>query len=121
MIERLRLWAQRLKRDLVAVSMAARDPRTPRSARLLALFVVAYALSPIDLIPDAVPVLGLIDDLLLIPIGLWLVIRLIPTPVIEEHRRAAEGADRLPDSRIAAVGIVVLWIALAAAGTAWLL
>jgi len=79
-MERLRLWARRLKFDLVAVSLAARDPRTPWSARLLALAVVAYALSPIDLIPDAVPVLGLLDDLVLLPLGLWLVIRLIPPP-----------------------------------------
>jgi uncharacterized membrane protein YkvA (DUF1232 family) len=120
MIQRLRAWARRLKNDLVAVALAARDPRTPWSARFLAVAVVAYALSPIDLIPDAVPVLGLLDDLILVPLGLWLVIRLIPAPILEEHRRAAEVAGRLPQSRVAAVVIVMLWIALAAAGLAWL-
>ena len=121
MIDRLRLWARRLKDDLVAVALAARDPRTPRSARLLAVVVVAYALSPIDLIPDAIPILGLVDDLVLVPFGLWLVIRLIPASVLDEHRRAAEGAGRLPHSRIAAASVVALWIAVAAAGVAWLL
>jgi uncharacterized membrane protein YkvA (DUF1232 family) len=120
MIQRLRAWARRLKNDLVAVALAARDPRTPWSARFLAVAVVAYALSPIDLIPDAVPVLGLLDDLILVPLGLWLVIRLIPAPILEEHRRATEVAGRLPQSRVAAVVIVMLWIALAAAGLAWL-
>ena len=117
----LRAWTRSIKRDLAAVYHAARDPRTPWPAKALAAVVVAYALSPIDLIPDAIPILGLVDDLVLVPFGLWLVIRLIPASVLEEHRRAAEGAGRLPHSRIAAASVVALWIAVAAAGVAWLL
>jgi uncharacterized membrane protein YkvA (DUF1232 family) len=117
LIDSLRLWARRLKRDVAAVSLAARDPRTPWPARLLAVAVVAYALSPIDLIPDAIPILGLLDDLVLVPIGLWLAIRLIPAAVLEEHRRAAAGP--LPRSRTAAAFIVALWIVSAVALMAW--
>ena len=73
-----RLWAQGIKRDVVAVYFAARDPATPWSVRLLALGVAAYALSPIDLIPDFIPVLGYLDDLLIVPLGLMLVIRWLP-------------------------------------------
>ena len=119
-MERLRTWARRLKRDLVAVALAARDPRTPWPARVLALAVVAYALSPVDLIPDAVPILGLLDDLVLVPLGLWLAIRLVPGPILDEHRRVAEGAGRLPRSRAAGAVIVALWILLAAAVLVWL-
>ena len=110
MIERLRTWARRLKRDLVGGALAARDPRTPWPARLLALAVVAYALSPVDLIPDAVPILGLLDDLVVVPLGLGLAIRLVPGPLLDEHRRAAEHAGPLPKSRAAGALIVALWI-----------
>ncbi|MFC6662253.1 YkvA family protein [Deinococcus multiflagellatus] len=75
---RLRTLARRLKAELLALSLAARDPRTPWYARAWALLVLAYALSPIDLIPDFIPVLGQLDDLLLVPAGLWLALRLIP-------------------------------------------
>lgn len=104
-------WARRVKRDLTAVASAARDPRTPTIARIAALIVVAYALSPIDLIPDFVPVLGLLDDVILVPLGLLLVVRLIPPEVLAEHRSRAEAAERLPPNRIAAALIVALWIA----------
>ena len=120
-MERLRLWARGLKRDLVAVSGAARDPRTPWPVRLLALAVVAYALSPIDLIPDAVPVLGLLDDIILVPLGLWITIRCIPAPVLEEHRRRADGSSGLPRSRAAALVIIGLWILSGAAVLAWII
>jgi uncharacterized membrane protein YkvA (DUF1232 family) len=82
MLEAAKGWARRLKRDVHAVWIAARDPRTPRPVRLLALAVAAYALSPIDLIPDFVPVLGYLDDLMIVPLGLWLVLRLVPAPAI---------------------------------------
>jgi uncharacterized membrane protein YkvA (DUF1232 family) len=121
LIGRLRIWAQALKRDLVVVFHAARDPRTSWIARLVALAVVAYALSPIDLIPDVVPVLGLLDDLLLVPLGLWLAMRLMPPAVLAEHRRRAVAGERLPKSRAAAAVIVALWLALAAAMLAWVL
>jgi uncharacterized membrane protein YkvA (DUF1232 family) len=108
----MRDWAQRVKRDLVAVAGAVRDRRTPWPARLLGVCVVAYALSPIDLIPDAIPVLGLLDDLILVPLGLWLVIRLVPPSVLAEHRERARGVARLPVSRTAGLVIVALWAAL---------
>ena len=112
MTGRLREWARRIKRDLVAVAGAARDPRTPALARILAVLVIAYALSPIDLIPDVVPVLGLLDDVILVPLGLLLVIRLIPPPILDEHRQRAEAAGRLPPNRIAGAVIVALWLLL---------
>lgn len=119
MLGRIRDGARRIKRDLAAVAGAARDPRTPMAARILALAVVAYALSPIDLIPDVVPVLGLLDDVILVPLGLLLVIRLIPPEILAEHRRRAEAAGRLPPNRIAAVFVVAVWLAVLALGAWW--
>jgi uncharacterized membrane protein YkvA (DUF1232 family) len=116
----LRAWARSIKRDLVAVYHAARDPRTPWPAKALAAVVLAYALSPIDLIPDAIPVLGLLDDALLVPLGLILVIRLIPPAIMAEHRARADAGERLPRSRAAAAAIVVLWFLSALAVGLWL-
>jgi len=120
MLARLRGWARSLKQNLVAVFHAARDPRTPTAARILGLCVVAYALSPIDLIPDVIPVLGLLDDLVLVPAGLWLVMRLIPPAVLDEHRARADRDARLPRSRAAAAVIVGLWLLLLGATIAWI-
>jgi len=83
--ERVRSW----KREGYALYYAARDPRTPWLVKLVAGAVVAYALSPIDLIPDFIPVIGYLDDLLLLPLGIWLALRLIPRPVMEDARRRA--------------------------------
>jgi uncharacterized membrane protein YkvA (DUF1232 family) len=116
--ETWRRWARGLKRDTYAVYLACRDPRVPWYAKVLAAAVVAYALSPIDLIPDFIPVLGYLDDLLLVPLGLALALRLIPAPVLAECRRAA--ADRLaagsgrPRSWAGAAVIVAVWLLLAA-------
>jgi uncharacterized membrane protein YkvA (DUF1232 family) len=118
--EQLRDWAKRIRRDVVAVYIAARDPRTPRHVRLLALAVAAYALSPIDLIPDFIPVLGYLDDLLLVPLGIWLVVRAIPPDVLLEARAEASSRVERPTSRIAATVIVLLWLAGAAALVLWL-
>ncbi|MFZ3219454.1 MAG: DUF1232 domain-containing protein, partial [Rhodoferax sp.] len=82
-------WARRIKRDAVTVYFAARDPRTPVYLRILALAIAAYALSPIDLIPDFIPVLGYLDDVLLLPLGIWLVVRLLPEPVLQASRAKA--------------------------------
>lgn len=114
--QRLRL----LKREALAVWLAARDPRTPLPAKILAAMVAAYAFSPIDLIPDFIPVLGLLDDLLVVPLGIWLVLRMIPPPLMAELReRAAAMADR-PVSRVAALAIVLIWLGcIGAAG--WLI
>lgn len=119
-VSRLRDWARRIKRDLIVVAAAARDPRTPWVATALAIVVVAYALSPIDLIPDFVPVLGLLDDLILVPLGLVLVMALIPAEVLDEHRRRADGAERLSPSRAAAAFIVAIWVAALALAGWWL-
>ena len=105
----LRAWARALKRDAHAVWLAARDPRTPWYAKALAFAVAAYAFSPIDLIPDFIPVLGLLDDLILVPAGLWLAVRLIPAEVLAEHRAAADAASDNPVSRFAGHVIQVVW------------
>ena len=116
----VKAWARRLKRDAVAVYFAARDPRTPVLARALALVVAAYALSPIDLIPDFIPVLGYLDDLVLVPLGLLLVIRLLPPEVLVAARERADALLDRPSSRLAAILVVGVWLAcLAALGWWW--
>ncbi|QDP19882.1 YkvA family protein [Sphingomonas xanthus] len=101
-----------LKAEVLALWIAARDPRTPLPAKLIAGAVAAYALSPIDLIPDFIPVLGLLDDLLIVPAGIWLAVRLIPPPLLVEFRaRGAELAER-PVSRTAAAAIIAIWTGL---------
>ena len=115
----LRAWARDLKRDGVALWIAARDPRVPWFAKALAAAVAAYALSPIDLIPDFIPVLGYLDDLLIVPAGIWLALRLIPSELMQEFRNEAAGRIERPTSNLAAIAIVLVWIA-AAAGVIWL-
>lgn len=103
--------AKSIKRDLYAVYLACRDPRTPWYARLLAVAVIGYALSPIDLIPDFIPVIGYLDDLILVPLGLMLVVRLIPPDVLADARRRADAsAWTKPRSWLAAAIIVLSWI-----------
>ena len=118
MFDRLRHWAHALKLDVHATWLAARDPRTPVAAKALGLFVAGYALSPLDLIPDFVPVLGLLDDLLIVPAGIWLFVRMVPATVMADSRAAALAADARPSSHTATVLILVLWLALAG-GLAW--
>ena len=110
----------RLRIETHAAWLAARDPRTPWHARVLGLAITAYALSPIDLIPDFIPVLGLLDDALLIPAGIWLFVRLLPPGLMDEHRRTAAAAAERPRSRTGALLVIATWIA-AAALTGWLL
>ena len=105
---------------MIALYLAARDPRTPWYARVAAAAVAAYALSPIDLIPDVVPILGYLDDLLIVPLGILLVIRLIPAAVLEEHRaNAARLADR-PVSHAAAALMIGIWLVAAVVLFRWL-
>ena len=96
-LDRIRAAARRLQRDVDALVVAYRDPRVPRAARVVIGLTVAYALSPVDLIPDVIPVLGLLDDLVVVPFGLWLALRLVPDGVIEDARRraAAEPGETL--------------------------
>jgi uncharacterized membrane protein YkvA (DUF1232 family) len=105
----LRVWARALIRDAAALWIAARDPRVAWHAKALAGAVAAYALSPIDLIPDFIPVLGLLDDALIVPAGIWLTLRMIPPPLMAEFRRRAEATAR-PRSAVAATVIVAIWM-----------
>ncbi|HER33913.1 MAG TPA: DUF1232 domain-containing protein [Halothiobacillaceae bacterium] len=113
--------ARHLEKETYALYLAARDPRTPWFARLLVAGIVAYALSPIDLIPDFVPVVGYLDDLILIPIGLALAIRWVPDQVLAECRGRAQDAlqGKKPASRIAGTVVVVIWLMLAALCLMW--
>jgi len=108
-----------VKRDAFALYLGLRDPRVPWAAKVLAGLVVAYALSPIDLIPDFVPVLGYLDDVILLPLGILVAIALIPRPVVDDLRRQAARrlGEPLPRNLTAAGVIVALWCA-AAAGAA---
>jgi uncharacterized membrane protein YkvA (DUF1232 family) len=120
--DQLRRWAKGVKRDGVTLWFAGRHPSTPWYAKALGLFVVGYALSPIDLIPDFIPVLGYVDDVVLLPALIWLAVRMIPLPVLDECRDQADEWLRVsgskPVSRVGAGVIVALWIA-AGIGLGW--
>jgi len=111
-------WARRIKRDTVALYLVARDSRTPWYAKALALVIAAYALSPIDLIPDFIPVLGYLDDLLILPLGILIVIRLVPDDLMAECRQKAESRSR-PKSHWTAIAFVVAVWCLGAAMIGW--
>lgn len=119
MLTTARGWARTIKRDAHALYLAARDPRVPWYAKLTAAFVAAYALSPIDLIPDFIPVLGYLDDLVIVPLGIVLAVRMIPDAIMAEHRASAVAAEGQPTSKTAAAIIVAIWVA-AIVLTAWL-
>jgi uncharacterized membrane protein YkvA (DUF1232 family) len=114
MFDRLRRWARAIKRDVVALYLSARDPCVPWYAKALAACVAAYALSPIDLIPDFIPVLGYLDDLIILPLGILLAVRLVPPDVMAELRAEADRRAARPTSRIAAIVIVALWLSASA-------
>ncbi|MBE0703472.1 MAG: DUF1232 domain-containing protein [Afipia sp.] len=117
MIKTLRNWAKSVKRDVITLYLAGRDSRVALPAKLAALIVAAYALSPIDLIPDFLPIIGYLDDLFIVPLGIALALRMIPPELLSELRR--EAAKRLaarPRSSAGAAMVLALWIAMAAAG-----
>lgn len=116
----LRERARFLKRETMALYFAIRDPRTPLIVKIIAGIVVTYALSPIDFIPDFIPVLGYLDDVILVPLGIALCLRLIPEPVLAEARKRAELLSARPKSYTAATIIVLLWLAGFAALSLWL-
>ena len=122
--DKLKTWAKRIKRDGVTLWFARKHPQTPRYAKALGVFVVAYVLSPIDLIPDFIPVLGYVDDVLLLPGLIWLAIRFLPTEVLAECRAQADEwmqeKGSKPSSRDGAIAIVALWLAVGAALWSWL-
>ncbi|BBO76584.1 membrane protein [Desulfosarcina widdelii] len=116
-IERWKVCARRLKSEIHALWLACRDPRVPRRARLLAALVAAYALSPIDLIPDFIPVLGYLDDLILLPLGILLVVKMIPSEVLADCRARTKEASlqkKTSGAVLGAVMVVVLWLAIVA-------
>lgn len=107
---RLRRWADGMRRDVVALWLAARDPRVPVVAKLVAAAVAAYALSPIDLIPDFIPILGYLDELLIVPAGIWAAVKLIPPPLMEELRLKSVD-QRKPRSKAGLAIILAIWLA----------
>jgi uncharacterized membrane protein YkvA (DUF1232 family) len=122
--DKLKGWARRIKRDGVTLWFAGKHPATPWCAKALGLFVVAYALSPIDLIPDFIPVLGFVDDVLLLPGLIWLTIRLLPTAVLNDCRKQADEWMKTqgskPSSRLGAALVVLVWLGLCIALWIWL-
>lgn len=123
MLQRWKARARSFKIELYALYLAYRDPRVPWYARIFSACVVGYAFSPIDLIPDPIPVLGYLDDLVLIPLGIWLAIKLIPPDVLAECRGEAQRIQSAgkPVSWVAAAAIVAIWLLLAALTARWLL
>jgi uncharacterized membrane protein YkvA (DUF1232 family) len=118
---RLRRWAEGLKRDVLAIWFAARDPRVPWPVKLLAAAVAAYALSPVDLIPDFIPVIGYLDDLIIVPLGILLIVKLMPPALMAEHRARAERAlDKPPRSWAGAAAIALIWIVLLLVAAWWI-
>ena len=113
MLARLKRWAAELKTQLLTLWYCRHHPDTPWVAKALAIVVVAYAFSPIDLIPDFIPVLGYLDDLILVPLGVYLALRLIPPHVIAQAREEALRAPERPTNYWAAAAIVLVWVALA--------
>lgn len=113
LMERAKTASHRLRRDAHMLWIAARDARTPLPAKIVAGFVAAYALSPIDLIPDFVPIFGLLDELVIVPIGLALAIRMVPAGLMDEFRAEADAAVQRPVSRAGAAFIILLWAMLA--------
>lgn len=119
MLAKLKTWARAIKRDVLALYLAARDPRIPWYAKVLALLVAGYAMSPIDLIPDFIPVLGYLDDVIIVPLGILLVVALVPAAVMAELRAKAEDMGRQPGNKVAAGIIIVVWLLAAGLAASW--
>ena len=119
LIARARSWAGQIKRDVVALWLAIRDPRVPWYAKAVAAVVAGYALSPIDLIPDFIPVLGYLDDLLIVPLGIMLAVKLVPAPVMADLRVRAVGRAR-PKSIAGLIAVLFIWAAAAGMVVRWL-
>jgi uncharacterized membrane protein YkvA (DUF1232 family) len=118
--ERIRIWARAIRRDVVALYLAAQDARTPKLAKFVALAVAVYALSPIDLIPDFIPVLGQLDDIIIVPLGILIAIQLIPKAVMAEMRDKAENPRRIKGHWSGPAFVIALWIIAATLTANWL-
>jgi uncharacterized membrane protein YkvA (DUF1232 family) len=110
MFDALKQWSRNVRRDAYVVGLIARDRRVPWHAKALAILVAGYALSPVDLIPDFIPVVGFVDDVILVPLGILAVIKLVPPEILREHREHAERAIDLPKSRIGGIVLLCLWL-----------
>ena len=123
MWNRLKTWARRMKRDTLALYLARRDPRVPLHAKAMAMVTAAYALSPIDLIPDFIPVLGYLDELIILPLFIYLTIRLIPPDIIVELRAQADQhlSENRPRSMTGAVVIILIWLSIVSLVVYWLI
>ncbi|HEY9213390.1 MAG TPA: YkvA family protein [Ancylobacter sp.] len=119
-LDRLKSWAKALKCEILALWIASRNQRTPWYAKLAAGLVAAYALSPIDLIPDVIPVLGYLDDLIIVPLGIVLAVRLIPPEMMADYRQQAAILAQRPVSRGATVAVALIWVAGAVGLTYWI-
>lgn len=114
MLKRLKQWARQLKKQIYIVYLASKDGRVPQYTKVLAILVAAYAFSPIDLIPDFIPVLGYLDDVILVPLGVWLVLKLVPEPVLQDLKKKAEYlTSGKPRNYLAGVVIVLIWLSVA--------
>jgi len=113
-MDQLRALARTLRIEAHAVWLTARHPDTPWLARMFGMIIAAYALSPIDLIPDFIPILGLLDDAVLIPLGIWLFLKMVPKDVHAQHKATAKAASQRPISRWGAAGISLIWLGAAA-------
>ena len=122
LLQKLKALAKKLKQSLMTIYLAYRDPRVSWFAKLFAVCVVAYAFSPVDLIPDFIPVLGYLDDLILVPLGVYITLRLIPTEVLEEYRAMAEERRKLgkPKNWLTGAIIIAVWLGLALAASLYL-
>ena len=123
MWNRLKTWARRMKRDTLALYLARRDPRVPWHAKAMAMVTAAYALSPIDLIPDFIPVLGYLDELIILPLFIYVTIRLIPPDIMVELRAQADQhlSENRPRSMTGAVVIILIWLSIVALVVYWLI
>ena len=123
MWNRLKTWARRMKRDTLALYLASRDPRVPWHAKTMAMVTAAYALSPIDLIPDFIPVLGYLDELIILPLFIYVTIRLIPPDIMVELRAQADQhlSENRPRSMTGAVVIILIWLSIFALVVYWLI
>jgi uncharacterized membrane protein YkvA (DUF1232 family) len=113
MLDRIKLWLRNLRDDIIVLYFAAHDARTPFACKIIALATAAYALSPIDLIPDFIPIIGWLDDLMIVPAGVWLALKLMPPELLQEMRsKAYHFSGQLPKSYTGALMVFVLWILL---------
>lgn len=110
-MEKIKNWAKKLKQNLVALYFAYQNKQTPISAKILIFIVLSYALSPIDLIPDFIPILGYLDDIILIPLGISLSIKMIPNEIWEQSKKQADSSNirKLPKSKFGALSIILIW------------